>query len=128
MAASIGTADKLEHESAYLMAMSDWLACAAAGANQRAPQAVRSAGGDLLSEIAFAATAGHVLDFDDTFADGVTHVSATTAPAALGLAAGRGRPLREALQAYAEGYEAWPQWPRPATQRCMTRAGIPPRW
>jgi 2-methylcitrate dehydratase PrpD len=106
MAATSGTAGKLEHEPAYLMAMSDWLACAAAGANERAPRAVRGAGGDLLGEIAFAATAGHVLDFDDTFADGVAHVSATTAPAALGLAADRGLSLREALYAYAGGYEA----------------------
>jgi 2-methylcitrate dehydratase PrpD len=67
---------------------------------------VRRAGTDLLTDVAFAATAGHVLDFDDTFAEGVAHVSAPTAPAALTLAADRGLPLSAALDAYAEGFEA----------------------
>lgn len=68
--------------------------------------AVRGSGDDLLTHIAFAATAGHVLDFDDTFADGVAHVSATCAPAALVLAAQLGLSLETGLHAYAEGYEA----------------------
>jgi 2-methylcitrate dehydratase PrpD len=66
---------------------------------------VRRSGTDLLTRVAFAATAGHVHDFDDTFADGVAHVSATCAPAALVLAAKSGATLGDALAAYAEGYE-----------------------
>ncbi|HEY3726504.1 MAG TPA: MmgE/PrpD family protein [Solirubrobacteraceae bacterium] len=96
----------VEHRPAYLMAFTDWLACASAGAAERAARAVRASGDDLLADVAFAATAGHVLDFDDTLADGVAHVSSTTAPAALVLAARRGLSLQAALHAYAEGYEA----------------------
>ncbi len=59
----------------------------------------------LLADVAFVATAGHVLDFDDTLPDGIAHVSAATAPAALVLAAHLGRSAGEALDAYAEGYE-----------------------
>jgi 2-methylcitrate dehydratase PrpD len=106
VAATTGIAPRAEHQRAYLAAMTDWVACAAAGRDERAPRAVRSTGDDLLTDVAFAATAGHVLDFDDTLAEGVAHVSATTAPAALVIAAGQGLPLRSALEAYAEGYEA----------------------
>jgi 2-methylcitrate dehydratase PrpD len=90
----------------YAIAFTDWLACACAGADERAAKAVRTSGTDLLADVAFAATAGHVLDFDDTFSDGVAHVSATCAPAALGLAAHRGLSLQAALDAYAVGFEA----------------------
>ena len=93
-------------DRAYRAAFVDWLACACAGADERAARAVRASGGDLLADVAFAATAGHVLDFDDTFADGVAHVSAASAPAALVLAAHLGRSLGATLDAYAEGYEA----------------------
>ena len=95
-----------ELQAAYRAAFTDWLACAAAGAGERAARAVRASGEDLLADVAFAGTAGHVLDFDDTFSDGVAHVSAATAPAALVVAAARGRSLQAALEAYAEGYEA----------------------
>jgi 2-methylcitrate dehydratase PrpD len=98
--------DHADTDSAYLVAFTDWLACACAGVDARAARAVRAAGDDLLSDVAFAGTAGHVLDFDDTFPDGVAHVSATTAPAALVLAAHLKRSLGAALQAYAAGYEA----------------------
>jgi 2-methylcitrate dehydratase PrpD len=91
---------------AYRMAFTDWLACACAGVTERAARAVRSSGTDLLTDVAFAATAGHVLDFDDTLSDGVAHVSATTAPAALVLAGHLGLSLEAVLDAYAEGYEA----------------------
>ncbi|MGZ4226200.1 MAG: MmgE/PrpD family protein, partial [Solirubrobacteraceae bacterium] len=90
----------------YAIAFIDWLACACAGADERAAKAVRASGTDLLADVAFAATAGHVLDFDDTFSDGVAHVSATCAPAALVLAADRGLSLRAALDSYAAGFEA----------------------
>jgi 2-methylcitrate dehydratase PrpD len=91
---------------AYRMAFTDWLACACAGAGERAARAVRSSGTGLMTDVAFAATAGHVLDFDDTLPDGVAHVSATTAPAALVLAGHLGLSLEAVLLAYAEGYEA----------------------
>jgi 2-methylcitrate dehydratase PrpD len=90
----------------YAAAFTDWLACACAGVNERAAVAARVGGEGLLGEIAWAATAGHVHDYDDTFSDGVAHVSATTAPAALALAAHLETTLGEALAAYAEGYEA----------------------
>ena len=63
-------------------------------------------GDDLLTRVAFAATAGHVHDFDDTFSDGVAHVSATCAPAALLIAADLGATVGDALGAYAEAFEA----------------------
>jgi 2-methylcitrate dehydratase PrpD len=90
----------------YAVAFTDWLACACAGADERAAKAVRASGSDLLADIAFAGTAGHVLDFDDTFSDGVAHVSAACAPAALVLAADLGLSLEAALDAYASGFEA----------------------
>ena len=52
--------------------------------------------------MAAAATAGHVLDFDDTYLPGIAHLSAPTAPVALALAATVG----DALDAYAAGFEA----------------------
>ncbi|MFZ0040784.1 MAG: MmgE/PrpD family protein [Solirubrobacteraceae bacterium] len=90
----------------YAAAFTDWLACACAGVNERAATAVQAGSEGVVGEIAWAATAGHVHDYDDTFSDGVAHVSATTAPAALGLAAHLGTTVGEALAAYAEGYEA----------------------
>jgi len=102
MSESASDADRVP----YLAALTDWLACACAGANERAAAAVRASGDDLLAEVAFVATAGHVLDFDDTFTEGVAHVSAACAPAALVLAAHLGLSLGAALDAYAEGFEA----------------------
>jgi len=84
----------------------DWLACACAGVEARAAKAMRASGEDLLTRVAFAGTAGHVHDFDDTFSDGLTHVSAACAPAALVLAAHLELSLGAALGAYAEGFEA----------------------
>jgi 2-methylcitrate dehydratase PrpD len=101
-----GRAASPERDSPYSTAFTDWLACACAGVDERAARAVRASGDDLLTCVAFAATAGHVLDFDDTFSDGVAHVSAACAPAALVLAAELGLSLRVALAAYAEGWEA----------------------
>jgi 2-methylcitrate dehydratase PrpD len=95
-----------ERPDAYRAALTDWLACACAGADERAARAMRAAGDDMLGDVAFAATAGHVLDFDDTFSEGVAHVSATCAPAALVVAAHLGLSLDAALQAYADGFEA----------------------
>lgn len=106
MEPNAGTRTSVDPDSAYLMAFTDWLACASAGVDEPAATAVRASGDDLLADVAFAATAGHVLDFDDTFADGLAHVSSTSAPAALVLASHQCLSLREALDAYAEGYEA----------------------
>src|SRR5689334_128942 len=89
----------------YCVSFLDWLACASAGATEPAARAVESSGDDLLARVAFAGTAGHVLDFDDTFTDGVAHVSAACAPAALVVAAELNLSLSEALAGYAEGYE-----------------------
>ena len=91
---------------AHRVALLDWLACAAGGAGERAARAARSAGDGLLERVAFAGTAGHVLDFDDTYLPGLAHLSAPTAPAALVLGASLGRPLGDALAAYIAGFEA----------------------
>ena len=93
-------------DDAYRVAFTDWLACACAGAGERAARAVRASGEGLVADVMFAATAGHVLDFDDTLADGIAHVSATTAPVALVLAAHLELSLADMLDAYAEGFEA----------------------
>jgi 2-methylcitrate dehydratase PrpD len=93
-------------DDAYRVAFTDWLACACAGARERAASAARALGDAPVARVTFVATAGHVLDFDDTLADGIAHVSAATAPAALVLAADRELSLGEMLDAYAEGFEA----------------------
>jgi 2-methylcitrate dehydratase PrpD len=90
----------------HRLAFSDWLACAARGRREPAARAARAAGDGLLDRIAAAGTAGHVLDFDDTYAPGLAHLSAATAPAALLLAAERGADTGAALGAYAAGFEA----------------------
>jgi 2-methylcitrate dehydratase PrpD len=91
----------------YRTAFLDWLACAFAGRDERATRAIAASGpADVVDAVAIAATAGHILDFDDTFPDGIAHVSAATAPAALVVAAHLDRSLEEALRAYADGFEA----------------------
>jgi 2-methylcitrate dehydratase PrpD len=91
---------------AHRLAFADWIACAARGAREPAAVAARAAGDGLLERVAFAGAAGHVLDFDDTYAPGLAHLSAATAPAALVLAAGLGRDSAAALAAHAAGFEA----------------------
>jgi 2-methylcitrate dehydratase PrpD len=56
--------------------------------------------------VAAAGTAGHVLDFDDTYLPGIAHLSAPTAPTALVLAADLGRSTGDVLAAYSTGFEA----------------------
>jgi 2-methylcitrate dehydratase PrpD len=90
----------------YRVALLDWLACAARGAGEPAARAARAAGDGVLDRVAFAGTAGHVLDFDDTYVPGLCHLSAPTAPAALVLAASLHRSIGDALPAYAAGFEA----------------------
>jgi 2-methylcitrate dehydratase PrpD len=48
----------------------------------------------------------HGLDYDDTHSEGVLHLTVATLPAALGMAAERGRSGRELLTAYVAGVEA----------------------
>jgi 2-methylcitrate dehydratase PrpD len=86
----------------YRVALLDWLACAAGGWDEPAARAAR-AGADTIAALG---TAGHVLDFDDTWLPGIAHLSAPTAPAALALAAERGATIGVALEAYAAGFEA----------------------
>jgi 2-methylcitrate dehydratase PrpD len=86
----------------YATALLDWLACAARGASEPAAQAARELG----DRVVFAGTAGHVLDFDDTYLPGLAHLSAPVAPAALTVAAERGARVADALAAFAAGFEA----------------------
>jgi 2-methylcitrate dehydratase PrpD len=91
-----------DHRAALL----DWLACAFGGREQRAAVSARGAGDGLLETVAWLGTAGHVLDFDDTYLPGIAHLSAPTAPAAIALAAWLDRSVGEAVEAYAAGFEA----------------------
>jgi 2-methylcitrate dehydratase PrpD len=86
----------------YPLAFLDWLACAVRGQQEPAAQAAALLGDPLLA----AATAGHVLDFDDTYLPGIAHLSAPTAPAALLLGAELNSSVGEVLAAYAAGFEA----------------------
>jgi 2-methylcitrate dehydratase PrpD len=90
----------------HRLALTDWLACAVGGAREPAVVAARAAGDGLLERVATAGAAGHVLDFDDTYAPGLAHLSAVTAPAALVLGAELGAAVGAALAAYAAGFEA----------------------
>jgi 2-methylcitrate dehydratase PrpD len=94
------------HEQAHRVALLDWLACALAGRGEPAAVAARAAGDGLLERIAAAGAAGHVLDFDDTFQPGLSHLSAPTAPVAVILGAELGATVGAALEAYAAGFEA----------------------
>jgi 2-methylcitrate dehydratase PrpD len=93
-------------QTRYRDALLDWLACAVGGTAEPAARAAREAGDGLLDRVTAAGTAGHVLDFDDTYLPGIAHLSAPTAPAALVLGAERGASAGEALEAYAAGFEA----------------------
>jgi 2-methylcitrate dehydratase PrpD len=92
--------------AAHRLALTDWLACAARGAREPAAVAARASGDGLLERVTAAGAAGHVLDFDDTYAPGLAHLSAATAPAALVLAAELGADAGAAVAAYAAGFEA----------------------
>ncbi len=90
----------------YGVAFLDWLGCACAGREERAAVAMSGLGDELPARVAFAGTAGHVLDYDDTLPDGVAHVSAPCAPAALVLADELDLSVGAMLEAFAEGWEA----------------------
>ncbi len=82
--------------------MLDWLACAAAGRGERAAVVAEAAA----NRATWLGTAGHVLDFDDTWTPGLAHLSAPTAPAALLTAAEQGGTLTQALAGYKRGFES----------------------
>jgi 2-methylcitrate dehydratase PrpD len=92
--------------SAHAAALLDWLACAYGGRAERAARVARAAGDDLLETVAWLGTAGHVLDFDDTYLPGIAHLSAPTAPAAIAVAADLGGSVGDVLDAHAAGFEA----------------------
>jgi 2-methylcitrate dehydratase PrpD len=96
----------IDPQSGYGVAFLDWLGCAYAGREERAAVAMLALGDELPARAAFAGTAGHVLDYDDTLPDGVAHVSAPCAPAALVLADELDLSLGAMLEAFAEGWEA----------------------
>ena len=87
---------------AYRAAFTDWLACASRGFSEPAARAASAAGDPIVA----LGTAGHVLDFDDTFLPGIAHLSAPVAPAALALGAHEGVTVGDVLAAYADGFEA----------------------
>jgi 2-methylcitrate dehydratase PrpD len=87
---------------AYRAAFTDWLACASRGFSEPAARAASAAGDPIVA----LGTAGHVLDFDDTFLPGIAHLSAPVAPAALALGAHEGATVGDVLTAYADGFEA----------------------
>ena len=89
-------------DARYRTAFLDWAACAFRGAGEPAARAAASVGEPLVAT----ATAGHVLDFDDTYLPGLAHLSAPTAPAALVTGAEWDATLGDVLAAYAEGFEA----------------------
>jgi 2-methylcitrate dehydratase PrpD len=93
-------------DGAYRVALLDWLACAAAGAREPAARCARAVADGLAERVLAAGTAGHVLDFDDTYTSGLAHLSAPTAPVALVLGAELRAPTGELLSAYAAGFEA----------------------
>jgi 2-methylcitrate dehydratase PrpD len=96
----------VDRQSGYGVAFLDWLGCAYAGREERAAQAARGLGEEISARVAIAGAAGHVLDYDDTLPDGVAHVSASCAPAALVLAAELDLTVGAMLEAFAEGWEA----------------------
>jgi 2-methylcitrate dehydratase PrpD len=92
--------------AAYAAGLLDWLGCAARGSQEPAAQAARKLGEGLHEGVVAAGTAGHVLDYDDTYLPGLAHLSAPTAPAALVLGAERGASVGQVLEAYTAGFEA----------------------
>ncbi|NNC93285.1 MAG: hypothetical protein HKN80_12430 [Acidimicrobiia bacterium] len=96
----------VEPGAGYRTAFLDWLACASAGRSEPAAMAAQSIAEGLTDRVAALAVAGHVLDFDDTYGPGLSHLSAPTAPAALVVGAGRGTSIGAVLVAYAAGFEA----------------------
>jgi 2-methylcitrate dehydratase PrpD len=76
------------------------------GRREPAVRAAAAAGDGLLERVAALGTAGHVLDFDDTYLPGIAHLSAPVAPAAIAVGAATGATVGDVLSAYAQGFEA----------------------
>jgi 2-methylcitrate dehydratase PrpD len=93
-------------DAPYGVAFLDWLGCAAGGLGEPAARAAARAGSGLLERVTWAGTAGHVLDYDDTYSPGLVHASAPVAPVALLLGAELGRDAGAVLEAHAAGFEA----------------------
>src|SRR3954469_19400706 len=94
-AGSAGGPDRL---APYRAALLDWMACAVRGRSEPAAQAAAAAGDGVLEPLAGRGTAGHVLDFDDTFLRGLAHLSAPVAPAAIALGAHLGASVGDVLE------------------------------
>lgn len=90
----------------YKAALLDWMCCAFAGRLEPASHSALRARPGAPELGLFLATAGHVLDFDDTYAPGLVHLSAATAPAAIIAGAGVGATVERVLDAFASGFEA----------------------
>ena len=105
MADPAGAAE-LDGCAPYRAALLDWMACAVRGRSEPAARAAAAAGDGLLERVAALGTAGHVLDFDDTYLPGIAHLSAPVAPAALVVGAAAGATVGDVLAAYARGFEA----------------------
>jgi 2-methylcitrate dehydratase PrpD len=96
----------VELDPAYRTAFLDWLACAVGGREEPAAASARDGDPSLLGRVTALGTAGHVLDFDDTYAPGLAHCTAPVAPAALILGAESNVPMGDVLVAFARGWEA----------------------
>ncbi len=90
----------------YRIAFVDWVACAVAGSRTATASRARELGAGLDERLVAIGAAGHVLDFDDTYSPGLSHVSAPIGPAVLVLGAEHGLDLGGALRAFARGWEA----------------------
>src|SRR6195952_5662218 len=90
----------------YRVALLDWMACAVRGRSEPAARAAAAAGDGLLGRVATLGTAGHVLDFDDTYLPGIAHLSAPVAPAAIAVGAAAGATVGDVVAADARGVEA----------------------
>jgi 2-methylcitrate dehydratase PrpD len=99
-------AAEADHTAGYRAALLDWMACAVRGRSEPAPRAARAGGDGLLERVTALGTAGHVLDYDDTYLPGIAHLSAPVAPAAVAVGAAAGATVGDVLGAYARGLEA----------------------
>src|SRR4051812_6756395 len=92
--------------AAYRAALVGGRAGAGRGGPEPAAGAGAAAGDGALERVAALGTAGHVLDFDDTYLPGIAHLSAPVAPAAIAVGAHAGAAVGDVLAAYARGFEA----------------------
>ena len=95
-----------DHTAGYRAALLDWMACAVRGRAEPAARAATAAGDGLLERVTALGTAGHVLDYDDTYLPGIAHLSAPVVPAAVAVGAAAGATAGDVLRAYARGFEA----------------------